>query len=201
MSGPETSAAPPSRSSALSDARRAMAEEVVRDNGRDDPREFVRNRPREPHEKFELPSSLKRGHGMDYLWASLKIPYSTQRSPRMNQFRQAGWQFVRAADCPELSGYKPDAEVNQRFIELGIDQEVRADDPVIMDNNSVLMMRPKQLTEQAETEDRKRARSQIEDFLTTQRQRSERAIGTQRTRMTRSYGPAQEAPSDADTEI
>lgn len=183
-------------------AARKLLAEVNRDEGREDHRDFIRHKPREPHEKFELPKNAKVPRGMDFMWGSLRIPYSTQRNPRLSQFRQAGWQFARAADFPELSGYKPEAEVNQRFIELGIDQEVRPDDPVVMDNQSVLMMRPKTLSQQAETEDKRRAATQINDFLTTQRKRSVAAIGEGRTRMTRTYGPGgDEAPSDAEVEI
>ncbi len=175
----------------------AAVADSARDEGRDQPREFVRQRPREPHEKFDLPDGTAE-RGMDYLWAAVKIPYTTQRSPRLDDFRRSGWQFARAADFRELSGL--DRNVSDRFVELGIDQVVKPDDPVIRDN-LVLMMRPKNLSAEAAKEDKDRAQRQISEHLRQQKERSERAIGAGRTRMTRQYGPADEAPSDQDTEI
>lgn len=167
-------------------------------SGREEAREFVRDRPREPHEKYDLGrSNVPRG--MTFQWVSTRIPYTTLRNPRLDSFRGAGWQFARAEDFPEHSGYKPTREVNQRLIDLGIDSEVRADDPVVKDN-LVLMMRPKQLSAEAEGEQREKAARQINDHLRRQRELSERQIGAQRTTMRKSYAPA-EAPSDQDTEI
>lgn len=177
----------------------ARLADASRDDGRTPDREFVRQRPRDPSEKYDL-----RGQRLDprmsYFWASLKIPYTTQRNPRLDSFRRAGWQFARAADFPEQSGYRAGQEANERFVELGIDDKVSADDPVIRDN-LVLMMRPKHMTEEAEREQRTEASRQINDHLRQQKERSVRAIGENRTTMSRHVGPADEAPSDAGAEI
>ena len=178
----------PTNQSRIADASREDGREPIR---------AARRRPREEHEKYDIEGGRQRG--MDYIWAATKIPYTTQRSPRLPAFRRAGWEFCRAADHPDLSGYQP-GEGNARMIELGIDDEVRADDPVIQ-NGLVLMMRPKSLSQEAEAEDKARAKGQIEDYMLTLRQKSERAIGPQRTRMARTYGPADEAATDAEVEM
>lgn len=191
---PTRAIAPPT---ITSDAPRLA--DASRDDGRTQDRDFVRQRPRDPSEKYDL-----RGQRLDpkmsYFWASLKIPYSSQRNPRLDSFRRAGWQFARAADFPEQSGYRPGKEVNERFVELGIDDKVSADDPVIRDN-LVLMVRPKVMTDEAEREQKVEASRQINDHLRQQKDRSVKAIGENRTTMSRHVGPADEAPSDAAAEI
>lgn len=168
--------------------------------GRDDPRDYVRQRPAQPHEKFEIATS-RMSRGMDYFWASIKIPFSNLRNPRLDTYRRAGWRFARAEDFPEHSGYQPEAQVNNRFIELGIDREVRADDPVIIDNASVLMMRPKEMSAEARSEQERAAKAQIEDYMATLRRQSERQIGKERTTLRRNVGPTDEAMSDAEAEV
>lgn len=170
--------------------------DTARDDGREEFRDddYVRVKPREPHEKYDLPRGTAQ-RGMDYLWAATRIPYTTLKSRRLDEFRRAGWKFARAADFQELSGYRPRDQVNRRFVELGIDDDVRADDPVILDN-SVLMMRPKALTAEAERERDQAAANQINDHLRRQREKSEREIGKNYTQMRRHYGPSDEAPSD-----
>lgn len=177
-----------------------MLHSGARDDGRSDEREFARARPIEAHEKFEIPHNrMKRN--MSYVWAALRIPYTTLRSRRLNDFRGGGYQYARAADYPELSGYKPEAQVNQRFIELGLEDEVRSDDPVILDG-SVLMERPAKMTREAEIERDRAAQRQLSDHLQRQKEQSERAIGSGRTQMVHTYGSApEEAPLDAQSEF
>lgn len=161
--------------------------------------EYVRERPREAHEKFDLPRGSA-ARGMSYVWAALRIPYTTLRSPRLSNYVRSGWHFCRAEDHPEHSGYRPGSVVNERWVKLGIEEEVHADDPVIRDG-MVLMQRPKALTEEAEAEQQQAATRQITEHLQQQRQRSEREIGSSRTVMRNTYGPPDEAPSDHDAEI
>lgn len=190
----------------MSDARRVapptLDKPEIRREARDTGRDFHRERPPEPHEKFELPAARREG-GMDYFWASLKVPHSDRLNPRLDTFRRAGWRFARAADFPEHSGYRPEGEVNDRFVELGIERRVQPDDPVVIDNASVLMMRPKRLSAEAKAEQDDRARSQIDDYMNTLRQRSIREIGESRTRVHRRVqrNASDEAASDAETEI
>jgi hypothetical protein len=175
----------------------AIEFDTARDNGRDPDRddEYIRLTPTEPSEKYEL-DPREREPGMDYIWASVRVPYSTLKNRRLNDYQRGGWKFCRAADHPSKSGYKPGHMVNKRFIELGIEDEVQADDPVFNDN-LVLMKRPKALSQQAERERDTAAASQINDHLRRQREKSEREIGRQYTQMRRQYGPADEAPPDA----
>jgi hypothetical protein len=182
-----------------------MKTDMARTEDRADVRnaEYTRVRPREPHEKFDLPDN-RITKGMDYLWAALKVPHSDRRSPRLRAFRDAGWRFARAADFPELSGYRKEdavSERDKRFIELGIDSVVQADDPVILEDSSVLMMRPRNMSREAEREDKARADSQFNDYMNALRAKSERQIGSARTKMQRTYGPSDEAQSDAEAEI
>ncbi len=173
-------------------------ESASRDDGRSAAREVTRERPREPHEKYSLDNS-RTDPGMSYMWASVRIPYTTLRSPRLDSFRAAGWQLARAEDFPEHSGYRKGSQENDRLVKLGLDQHVEADDPVIKDN-SVLMFRPKHMTQEAEGELKQAARQQLNDHLRQQKERSERAIGANRTTMSRTYGGAEQAPADAETE-
>jgi len=161
-------------------------------------REAVRVKPREAHQKFDIPPG-RRLAGYSYLWSALKVPYSAVRSRRLAEYRAAGWQFVRAADMPELSGYKPQAQVNTRFVELGIDDEVRADDPVILDG-SVLMIRPERFTEEAERERTQAAHRQLREHLQRQHEKSAREIGESRTFIRTNAETPDEAPSDRDAE-
>ena len=169
-----------------------MSRDEAREDFRDD--QFVRARPREPSQKYEIPKN-RRERGMDYLWASTRIPFTNLKNRRLNDYLSSGWKYDRAAAQPELSDYRPQKEVNRRLIELGLEEEVRADDPVIKDN-LVLLKRPHALTEEAERERDQIASNQINDHLRRQRERSEQQIGKQYTQMRRHYGPSDEAPSD-----
>ena len=171
------------------------ARDEVREEFRDD--DYIRIKPRDPSQKYELPRGTHQ-RGMDYLWASTRVPFTNLKNKRLDDFRRAGWKMARAADFPELSHYKPQQQANRRLIELGLEEDVRADDPVILDN-LVLLMRPKALTQEAERERDQLASNQINDHLRRQRERSEREIGKQYTQMRRHYGPSDEAPSDQDT--
>lgn len=175
--------------------RPQMVADASRDELRSPDREWARERPIEPSEKFDL-TRFQLDPKMDFLFAGTRIPYTTLKNPRLDQFRRAGWAFARAADFPELSGYKPGDKADRRLIELGLESEVRADDPVILDNN-VLMMRPKRLSDEARRELDAAARRQITDHLRKQKENSERQIGTNRTRVSRTYDRPDEAPSDA----
>lgn len=198
----ETQATAPrrGREEAPSSAAPRMLASGDRTIDRGDEREFMRTKPIEPHEKFEIPRGrMKRG--MSYAWVALKVPYSNLRSRRLNDFRAGGYQFARAEDFPELSGYKADEQTNKRLIELGIEDEVRPDDPVILDN-LVLVQRPAELTTQAEKERDYAAKRQLSEHLQRQKESSERAIGSNRTQMSHTYGAApEEAPSDASAEF
>src|SRR5579859_1047694 len=116
---------PPVLPSADRDDERTSA----RESERVSMREASRSRPREEAEKFSLVGCRSVDPRMDYMWGSLRIPFSTLKNPRFDRFRQAGWQICRAEEFPEHSGHKPSVEVNQRYVELGIDSKVLADDP------------------------------------------------------------------------
>lgn len=168
---------------------------AARSDGREPLREpFVRQAPVEPDQKYAIPDS-ERDRGMDYCWAATKI--RGVQSPRLSAFIRAGWQPARAAAHPRLSGL--DIHIDPTLVELGVMQAPNPDGPVILDDQ-MLMVRPKSLSDEARRQDKERARRQIDDHMTRLDQNSRRHIGD-RTRLSRSYGPADEAPSDSEMEI
>lgn len=168
-----------------------------RDDGRS--QEFIRHTPAEPHEKYDIPEH-RRVRGMSYLWASKFEARTTITSRRLEAYMNAGYHFVRAADMPELSRFKPNTEANQRLVQLGFAKDVQADDPTELDG-MVLLYRPSHLTAEAEDELSRRAKRQINDHLRKTREDSERQIGANRTVMRQNFAPPDEAPSDSETEI
>ena len=169
--------------------------EPPRHDERDSGREFIRVRPREPHEKYAVPQSqMKRG--MDYFWAATKL--RGMPNPRFSDYWRAGWRPVKAADFPDLSGLnlRPD----QALIDLGIVQDVQPDGQIIL-NDLMLMMRPAAMTAEAQAEQDRLAEKQVNDHLRLQREKSNRAIGPGRTRISRQFGPPDEVPSDAEVEM
>ncbi len=165
-----------------------------RSDGRE---EFVRARPREAHERFNLDPRQKIP-GMDYFWAAAKI--NGQPNPRFIETLRAGWQPVKAADHPELSGL--DVRIDPRLIELGLVPEKRPGDP-IEDRGLMLMMRPKQLSVASRAEDERRATGQFSDHMNRLNQSSRRGIGdkTQMSRRRTSGAPPSDMiPDDAELE-
>lgn len=174
-------------SSARADAERAMD----RDNGR----EYVRVRPRDPHEKYNIPPNEMKA-GFDYFMAATKI--RGMPNPRFNEYTRAGWRAARAEEHPSLSGL--DLHHDQALIDLGIVRDVKPSDPVIVDDLMV-MLRPKSMSQESRAEEEKRAARQINDHLSTLRNKSNREIGEKNTRVSRQYGPPDEAPSDSEVEF
>lgn len=176
----------------MSSATRPHAE---RENGRDDGRDYIRVRPREPHEKYYVPTSEMKP-GFDYFLAATAV--RGMPNPRFNEYTRAGWKPARAGDHPAMSGI--DLQHDPALVEMGIVKEVKPDGLVHVDN-LLLMMRPKAMSQESRAEEEKRANRQINDHLSTLRNKSNRAIGEKNTRVSRQYGPADEAPSDADVEM
>lgn len=165
-----------------------------RTDGRD---EFVRVRPREPHERYMIePRKLKRD--MDYQWAAAKV--SGQPNPRFIEHLRAGWQPVKAEDYPELAGL--DVRIDPRLVELGLVPDKRPGDP-IEDRGLMLMMRPKTLSTASRAEEEHRATGQFSDHMNRLNHTSRRAIGdkTQLSRRRTSGAPPEGMiPDDADLE-
>jgi hypothetical protein len=174
---------------------RAVRPEPARGDTRDTGREFLRIKPREPHEKYAIPED-RRQPGMDYFMAAVKI--RGQPNPRFSDYWRAGWRPVKASALPELSGL--DLNPDQSLIDLGVVRAVGPDDPIIIDD-LMPMMRPMQMSRAAKAEQQAAAEQQVSDHLRAQRDKSVRAVGVKNTRIDRHYAPADEAPSDSEVEM
>src|ERR1700680_2585521 len=122
MPASETAAPPP-----------PVPEDTSRDSVRSAGRDFVRQRPREPHEKYAV---AKLPRGMEGFWAALKLRGAP--NPRLNEFMRAGWKPARAEDYPDHSGFG--IEHDPMLIELGAVKNVGPNTPVILDD-MMLMVR------------------------------------------------------------
>lgn len=164
-----------------------------RDDGRE--QQFRRVRLRDPSEKYNITKSEMQ-RGMDYFWAATDI--RGMKNPRFGDYYRAGWRPVAAEAFPELSGL--DIQADPALVALGIIPEVKKDGPIIRDG-LMLMTRPIQMSAESEARLKKDASDQLENHLRTVRGRSERQIGRERTRVSRNYGPPDEAPSDQEVEM
>jgi hypothetical protein len=169
-----------------------------RDRGRMDARAeagFTRMRPREDHERYGIEKSARQ-KGMDYFWGAVKI--KGQPNPRFTEFLRAGWQIVRAADFPDLSGLRNTAD--PRLIELGYLKKVQDDDPIV-DRDLMLLVRPNTLSDVARREEETKANRQVDDQMNRLRSSSKRAIGD-KTQISRHVERgANLVPDDDDVEV
>ncbi len=163
--------------------------DATRDDGREAPRDPVRIRPREPHEKYDIDPSQK-ARGMSYVWVATSIRGAP--NPRLGQYMRAGYRPCRAADHPELSDY---GLYDQSLVDMGVVPQVQADSPVVLDNQ-MLVSRPKPLTDKAVGEREAAAERQMDDHMRRIREKSEREIGAGRTRLSRRYGPNDIVPDE-----
>lgn len=168
-----------------------------RDPGpRDDGRDALPVQAREPHEKFHIPREWMKP-GWDYTWAATKI--RGMPNPRFVDRVQGQWQPVRAEEMPGISRLRLGA-ANQMLVEMGFIPEVKPDGPIVIDDQ-MLMMRPLAISNAAKERDRRAATEQVEGHLNAARAKSDRALGPGKSEARRTYGPADEAPSDRDVEM
>jgi len=163
--------------------------DATRDSYREPIREAPRYKPREPHEKYQVPeSSIPKG--MDAIWVATKVMGA--KSPRLGEFVRSGWRPARAEDFPEHSDYQL---FDQSLIDMGIVPEVKPDGPVIL-GDQMLVLRPKHHTKRAEIEREEAARKQFDEHMKRVYDRSAREIGPQRTFVRHNYGPNDIVPDD-----
>ena len=179
----------------------AMPKDGARDTIRPEFRENIRQKPREPHEIYAID---RQPRGMDLMWAAVKVRGAPNQD-RLNEFIRTGWRPARAQDYPEHSGFDVNANYSQTLIELGFARKVGPDDPVI-NRDLMLMVRPKEMSQESRAEDQARADSQINDHMNRLRQVSSRQIGAQNTTVSRRVTRSAEAPpdlvsDDADVEL
>lgn len=155
---------------------------------RDD--EYVRQRPREPHEIYEI-DRRHQPRDMDLMWAAVKVRGAPNQE-RLNDFIRTGWRPALAADYPEHSGF--DVKHSQSLIDMGFARDIKPDDPVI-NRDLMLMVRPKQMSRQSREEDKARADRQIDEHMNRLRQSSRRAIGD-KTLVSREMTRHLDAPPD-----
>lgn len=194
MSGPISQAAKPVTS---------MPKDSQRDPVRPEFRENIRQKPREPHEIYHI-DRQDFPRGMDLTWAAVKVRGAPNQD-RLNEFIRTGWRPARAQDFPEHSGYDVNANYSKTLIDLGFARRVEPDDPVI-NRDQMLMVRPKQMSEESRSEDQARADGQINDHLNRLRQVSARQIGARNTTVQRQVTRSDRAPpdlvsDDADVEL
>lgn len=149
----------------------ALQADATRSAARDDGRTLERRRPREPHERYQIDESRK-DPNRDYMWLSLSC--RGEPNPRLNDFFDAGWVPEAAQNFPRNSGIN--VAVSQRLIDLGHMKPVNPDDPII-DNNMMLVSRPKALSRESRAEDEYRAQRQIGDHMDRLKAVSKGAIG------------------------
>ena len=152
-------------------------EEIARESARTSSRVSVRDyTPPEPHEKYELlPDEFP--SGMDLMWLPTKI--AGMPNDKVGQYYRAHWQPAKAEDFPRLSGYG--TEYPQAMIEAGLLDNVRADAPVIIDDQ-MLVMRPKELSRRAAKARASAADEQVANQMARLQQayRNARGVGVKR---------------------
>jgi hypothetical protein len=162
----------------LEDATRNAPRDAARDAGRDQ----IRQRPREPHEKYYVdPKRIPKGYAAQ--WIATKVRGAPARS--MGNFFRAMWKPARAEDFPELSDF---GLYDQSMVDMGVVPKINPDGPVVLDDQ-MLVLRPKKFSADADREREAHGRRQMEDHFRLVRERSERDIGPHRTRLSRTYGP------------
>lgn len=152
-------------------------EEIARQSARTSARASARDyQVPEPHERYELrPEEFP--PGMDLMWLPTKI--AGMPNDKVAQYYRAHWQPAKAEDFPRLSGYGTDYP--QAMIEAGLLDNVRADAPVIIDDQ-MLVMRPKELSRRAAKARANDADNQVANQMARLQQsyRNARGVGVQR---------------------
>lgn len=176
----------------------AQIPDATPDSGRTDFRAnagFVRLKPREEHERYQLDEKMKRP-GFDYFWAA--VTRFGQPNPRFGEYLRAGWRPAEAKDFPDISGLQ--AQVDPRLIELGFMKEKKPSDP-IEDRGLMLMMRPQPLSDQARREENVKADRQVDDQMAKLRAMSKKAIGDKTLISRQSERSRNFVPDDDEVEI
>ena len=147
--------------------------ESARTSARVSTRDYL---PPEPHEKYELlPEEFP--PGMDLMWLPTKI--AGMPNDKVGQYYRARWEPAKAEDFPRLSGFGTDYP--QAMIDAGLLDNVRADAPVIIDDQ-MLVMRPKELSRRAAKARAAAADDQVANQMArlNQAYRNARGVGVRR---------------------
>ena len=116
--------------------------------------------PPEVHEKYHIPTEMM-DPAYDYMWQPTRIAgQSNQR--KLSEFHRSGWDFAKASDFPELSGYGTDYPAG--MVERGLLHKLTEDEPMEVDDQ-ILLMRPKELSREARKRDREKAYNQVENQM------------------------------------
>lgn len=167
--------------------------ETARVSAREPGRDAIRVRPREPHELYEI-DPRQRPRDMDLMWAAVKVRGAPNQD-RLNEFIRTGWRPARAEDYPEHSGYDVNGNYDDTLVELGFARRIGPSDPVV-NRDLLLMVRPKQMSQESRREDEARANRQIDDHMNRLRQVSARQIGARNTVVRRETTRSSSPPPD-----
>jgi hypothetical protein len=146
------------------DPHEVSAESAEREPTRVEARQMARPySPPEPHQRYEIdPRDIP--PGMDAQWVVLTVKGAP--GPNLGRYYRNQWIPAAAADFPHLSGYGtvfPD-----QLVDAGLITNVKANDPVLdEDKTQILMLRPKEITQKAE-QIRKR---EAQELVATQMER------------------------------
>lgn len=146
----------------------------------------------EPHLRYEIdPRDIP--SDMEAQWVAVTVKGAQIRS--IDRFYRSGWMPARAADFPALSGYG--TKYPEQLITAGLVKNVGAEDPVLDDDKSqILMLRPKELGIRAAD----RRKREANDLVATQFERlqidSRRRIGS-RTEVRRQFANPDTVPDIA----
>lgn len=111
--------------------------------------------PPPPHRKYHIdPRDIP--PGMDALWLPTRIGGEPNR--QVGQYYRSGWQPATAEMFPEISGYGVEFPAN--MVEAGLLENVRADAPIVVDDQ-MLVLRPKELSRAAAAEHERQSHDQV----------------------------------------
>lgn len=144
--------------------------------------------PPQPHQKFDIPAN-RVPSGMVAEWKAITIAGMTNRNHMIACYR-AGWTPATAEQFPENSGYGQ--KFGEAVVAMGLMEDIKATDPVILDGQ-MLMLRAKELVEDAGYRDHEEARKQVNTQLRRLQINSRREVGAN-TKIQRSY--VQDDPED-----
>lgn len=115
--------------------------------------------PPQAHQKYEIYED-EMPPGQDLMWLPTKI--AGMSNPRVGQYYRAGWMPAKAEEFPRVSGYGVDFP--QAMIDAGLLENVPADAPIVIDDQ-MLVMRPKEISKQAERERISDANAQVDNQM------------------------------------
>ena len=160
----------------------ALADAGGRAPARTEARRPVRFAPVQPENRYTIPPN-RIPAGMTAEWKALSV-FGVPNRNHMVELCRAGWVPAKASDFPEFSGYGTDFA--PAVLAMGNMKPCQADDPVVI-NQLILMLRPKEYSDEAVEQHRADSRTQMNDQLRRLALTSRAAVGAGNTKITRQY--------------